>query len=263
MKKKLLFLISLTIVCLVTFSNAAFAWFTKQYNPSVDGVRFNVATQENIMISTTGNKGTFNDNLKFSEFVTQSLTLLPREGVISENHISIQDNGYEVNANQNYIKIPLYFYASNDMDVYLEGSTSGTVIDPVTVDNSITDSTQVNKIVDSMRIGFLAYSTRETPTSSGIEISYDPIKTNVYSVNAKTNASYVDGLKYETFNNIGHTEGILDDVVLLSVKANKVSKLDVYIWLEKNDINCIENIPSSLIQINLRFLGVKNEGAGS
>lgn len=263
MKKKLLFLISLTIVCLVTFSNAAFAWFTKQYNPSVDGVRFNVATQEHIMISTTGNKGTFNDNISFSEFVNQSLTLLPLEGVVSENKISIQDGGYEVNQNEHYIKLSLYFYASNDMDVYLEGSTSGTVIDPITVDNSITDQNQVDKIVDSMRIGFLSYYTRETPTSSGIEISYDPVKTNIYSVNEKTNASYVGGLRYETFNNIGHTEGILDDVVLLSVSANKVSKLDVYIWLEKKDVNCVENIPSSLVQINLRFLGVKTEGAGS
>jgi len=264
MKKKLLFLISLAIVCLVTFSNAAFAWFTKQYNPSVDGLQFNVATQEHIMISTTGQVGSFSDQVAFSEFVSKSLTLTPLEGVVSENNISIQSGGYEVNANEHYIKLSLYFYASNDMDVYLAGSTSGTVIDPVQVDNSITDPTQVSKIVDCLRIGFLSYSTRETPTSNGIVVDYDPIGTNVYSVNAKTDESYVDNRRpYDTFTNIGHTEGIEDDVVLFSVVANKVSKLDVFIWLEKNDLNCIENVPSSLVKINLRFLGVNTEEAGA
>lgn len=267
MKKRLLFLLSLTIVCLTTFSSAAFAWFTKQYNPSVDDLTFNVATQEHIMISTTGAVGTFNDQLSFNDFVTSDitddLTLMPLDGVVNENSISIQKEGIEQAANQKYIKLSLYFYASNDMNVYLAGSTSGRVIDAIEVDNSITDATQINKIISSMRVGFVSYSTRETPSSNGIVTSYDPLATNVYSVNAKTNESYVGNVKpYETFNSIGHTEGIEDDVILFSVKAKKINKLDVYIWLENKDVNCIENIPSSLVKINLRFLGVTIEEAG-
>lgn len=263
MKKRLLFLLSLTIVCLTTFSSAAFAWFTKQYNPSVDNLTFNVATQEHIMISTTGAVGTFNDKLAFSDFVDKDLTLLPLDGVVNENSISLQSGGVEQTANEKYIKLSLYFYASNDMDVYLAGSPSGRVIDAIEVDNSITDQTQINKIINSMRVGFVSYSTRETPTSNGIVVSYDPLATNIYSVNTKTNESYVGNIKpYETFNNIGHTEGIENDVVLFSVKAKKVNKLDVYIWLENKDVDCIENIPSSLVKINLRFLGVTTEEAG-
>ena len=265
MRKRLLFLMSLTIVCLVTFSSAAFAWFTKQYNPSVDDMVLSVATQEHIMVSSTGAKGSFHDKLSFDDLVDEdSLVLTPLNGVVNENSISIQNNGYEVTANENYIKLSLYFYASNDMDVYLAGSPSGRVVDYVEVDNSITDQTQVNKIINSLRIGFLAYSTRETPTSNGIVVDYDPIHTNVYSVNEKTPESYVGGIKpYNTFTSIGHTEGIEDDVVLFSVEASKVSKLDVFIWLEKNDVDCIENVPNSLVKINLRFLGVNTEEAGS
>jgi hypothetical protein len=262
MRKKL-FLLSLAIVCLVTFSSAAFAWFTKQYNPSIDDLTFNVATQEHIMISTTGGVNTFHDKLSFSEFVDKELTLTPLDGVVNENSISIQSGGVEQAINEKYIKIPLYFYASDDMNVYLAGSTSGKVVDAIEVNSSVIDTTRINKIINSIRIGFVSYDTRETPTSNGIVTSYDPLNTNVYSVNAKTNESYVGNVKpYETFNNIGHTEGIENDVVLFTAKAKKIHKLDVYIWLEGKDIDCIENIPSSLVKINLRFLGVTIEGAG-
>lgn len=264
MKKRLLFLLSLTLVCIVTFSNAAFAWFTKQYNPSVDGLKFNVATQEHIMISTTGEAGSFDDKLFFSDFVNESLTLTPLEGVVGEGSISIQKDGIQQEANEKYIKISLYFYASNDMDVYLAGSPSGTVFDLIKVDNNVATEEQKSKIVSSMRVGFLSYTTAERPTSNGIVIEYSPLNTNVYSYEEKINTNYEDDvLPYETFTSLGHTEGIEDDVILFSAEAHKIQKLDVYIWLEEKDRECIENIPSLQMQINLRFLGVKTEESGS
>ncbi len=261
MKKKIAFLLALCMVSLMAFSGATYAGFSKQYNPQIDGLQFGVATQENMMISTTGIPGTFKDNIAFSDLITNNVTLHPVEGVVSENEIALMFAGNTASASS-YIKFTLYFSGSNDMDIYLEGSTSGTVVQPVVIENSIFTTEQVNKMADSLRIGFLAYSTRETPTGSGIEISYDPIKTNIYSVNPKTDASYEGGLNYNTFTTIGHTQGILDDVVLLNTKANKVSKMDVYIWLEDKDINCNESIFNSMLKINLRFLAVNVEGEG-
>lgn len=258
MRKKITFLAILCVVCVLTFSSATYAGFSKQYNPQVDNLQFSVATQENMMISTSGNAGTFRDNIPFSELIEENITLNPVAAVVSENSINLFDGANVANQND-YIKFTLYFSGSNDMDVYLAGSTAGTVVDSIKIENSIFTTEQINKMIDSIRIGFLAYTTRETPTGSGIEINYDPIKTNIYSVNAKTDASYVGGLTYNTFTNIGHTQGILEDVVLLSTHANKVSKLDVYIWLESKDVSCMESIFNSSLKINLRFLAVNVE----
>lgn len=263
MKRKIAFLLVLCMVSLLAFSGATYAGFSKQYNPQVDNLQFTVNTQENMMISTSGAAGTFRDNIAFSDLVNGEVDLTPVEGNVEFNSINLKHAGNPASADS-YIKFSLYFSGSNDMDVYLEGSVSGTVIDIIPVDNNIFTPEQITKMIDSLRIGFLAYSTREVPTSSGIEIYYDPIETNVYSVNEKIDASYVGGIKpYNTFSNTGHTSGILDDVVLLSVAANKISKLDVFIWLEGNDVNCNEDIFNSLLQVNLRFLAVKNESGGT
>ena len=258
MQKKIIYSVALCMVSLFAFCSATYAGFSKQYNPQINGLQFNVATQENMMISKTGEVGTFKDNIPFSELVEGEVTLSPVEAIITENSISMYDNGNLADAS-NYIKFSLYFSGSNDMDVYLQGSTSGTVVDPIKIQNSIFSDEQISKMVDSLRIGFLAYSTRETPTGSGIEISYDPISANIYSVNEKTDASYGGVKPYETFSNIGHTSGIWEDVVLVTTKANKVSKMDVYIWIESQDLSCNESIFNSILQINLRFLAVNIE----
>lgn len=266
MKKRLMFLIALVIVSLVTFSNATFAWFSKQYNPQVSNLKFNVLTQENMMISKTGQPGTFKDEIPFNELVGQSVTLKPVDGKITENSIEMYSEG-ELITDQTltYIKFPLYFSGSNDMDVYLKGSLGGTVIDIIKTQNNNFTEEEISKMVDSIRIGFLAYSTREIPTGSGTtEVTYTPLYTNVYSVNEKTDESYSKdgnpGLKpYETFTSLGHTEGALNDVVLLNVQANKVSKLDVYIWLENQDKSCEQSIFNTQLRVNLRFLAVNVE----
>lgn len=260
-----MFLMALVIVSLVTFSNATFAWFSKQYNPQVTDLKFNVLTQENMMISKTGEAGTFKDEISFNELVGNNVTLKPVDGKITENSIEMYKDGELVDHTLTYIKFSLFFSGSNDMDVYLKGSLGGTVIDIIKTQNNNFTEEQIAKMVDSIRIGFLAYSVREIPTGSGTsEITYTPLSTNVYSVNEKTDESYSKdgkpGLKpYETFTSLGHTEGALNDVVLLNVKANKVSKMDIYIWLENQDKSCEQSIFNTQLRVNLRFLAVNVE----
>lgn len=259
MKRRLLLLSVLSLVSILTFSGATFAGFTKQYNPRIDDLQFSVATQEYMMVSRTGEAGTFVDNIAFSDLIENEVTLNPLKGVVGENSITLYDGEDVAVLNDNYIKFTLYFSGSENMDIYLAGSTSGIVVETIKLENNIFTEEQINKMVDSLRIGFLSYSARELPTSSGVKVEYDPIETNVYSVNEKNNNSYKDNLlHYETFRNIGYTEG-MDDVCLLSVVANKVGKMDIYIWLEGEDVNCNESIFNSLLQINLRFLAVKTE----
>lgn len=264
MKKKTMFLFSLVIVLLVAFSSATYAAFSDQYHPRVTNLSFNVKTQEYMMISKTGEKGSFKDDIPFNELVDSDtpIDLKPFNGSINGENIQIKDGDVVINETNNYIRFSLYFSSSNDMNLYLLGSETGKVVDAVAAQNGIFTDEQINKYVDSLRIGFVAYSTNETVTSSGTEISYLPFNSNIYSVNEKIDASYKSGLKkYDTFNRI-YTGGVLDDKVLLNVKANKVSKMDVVIWLENDDINCGESIFNTKLQVYLRFFAVNVEGSG-
>ena len=269
MRKRLMLLISLFIVSLVSFSSATYAWFSEQLHPEVGSLIFNVATQENIMISTSGNKGTFKDVINFEELYSNDITLKPLKGIVEENSISlVNDGGFAVNQNGNYIKFSLYFSSSTNMDVYLNGSDSGTVIDIVRNNTSIFDDSDINKIVDCVRIGFLIYSTNEVPNSSGgFDIVYDPLETLVYSDNVKDITSYKNSNKtYDTFTkaDIGFENDPSRDIVLFSTEANNVYKMDVFIWIESEDVNCDVSVFDARLQINLRFFGNQiSEGGAS
>ena len=259
MKKKISFLLILCMVSLIAFTSATYAGFSKQYNPKVEGMHFGVATQENMMISKTGTPGSFRDDIPFSELVGTGIkTLRPVAGSVSTNSIELYQGQYIANSS-NYIKFELYFAGSNNMDLYLAGSTSGTVVDSIRIDNPTYAPADVTKIIDSVRVGFLAYETIEKPTPDGIKLEYKAKQTNIYSVNQKTDESYLGGLKYETFNNLGHTSGAQNDVILMSTEANKIYKMDIFVWVESKDVNCIQDVINVNLNINLRFLAVKNE----
>lgn len=255
--KKIAFLMVLCLVALVAFTGATYAKFSEQYNPEVDGLQFGVANQEHLMISKTGEVGTFEDKLDFSEFVTNPVTLNPLEGKVDTTNLSINlyDGQFVASENDNYIKFTLYFTGSSKMKVSLKGSTFGKVVDIIGGSN-INSNEQVENIIKSLRIGFLGYNTREVPTGTGsVEYEYDPIRVNVYSVHEKQDFIDYEGIMpYQTFSNISH-EGLAQNVTLLETNANEISKMDIYIWLESEDKSCYaEQISDATLQINLRFL---------
>lgn len=277
MKKKIFILATLTFSSLMAFTGATYARFTKQYTPRVNGLTFNVATQENIMIakdngSGTYTKGTFKDSINFSELVdSSSINLNPLYGSVTDNILSINNSSYVASANSNYIKFSLYFSSSSDMDVYLNGDLSsvggsgtGTVIEAINSAESL-DGNKANKVISALRIGFVSYTTVVTPSSSGEVITYEIDKTSIYSTSVKTKDNYDlsigEELPYTTFSTIGYAEGASsNNVILFSTNAKKVSKLDVYIWLEAKDKDCLsENLGQifdTSIRINLGFRGV-------
>ena len=262
MRKKMICLIALLLISVLSFSGATYAGFTKQYNPWIDKLNFTVATQEYMMISKTGEKGTFKDNIEFSELITTHVTLTAVDAVVTENSISFNKNGV-VAPTDSYIKFSLYFSGSNDMNIYLRPASDVDIERNLSVTNALFTEEQIRKAVDSIRIGFLAYSTRETVVGSGIiENEYDPIKTNIYSENQKNDESYSGIKPYDTFYKmqLGYTDNGLDDeFALLSAQANKVSKLDIFIWLENQDLSASESLFNIALSINLRFLAVNVE----
>ena len=255
--KKISFLLIMCLVSLVAFTSVTYTAFSDQFNPQVEDMQFGVATKENMMISLTGQKGTFRDDLDFNDFVSGPVTLNPLQGKVDTSALSISlyDGEFIASENNNYIKITLYFSGSSDMAVSLKGSTMGKVVD-VIPESSINTTAQIEKLARALRIGFVGYNTREVPTGTGgVKYEYDPILVNVYSVHEKQDFVDYEGLMpYQTFSNISH-EGLEGNVTLLQTRAKKVSKMDVYIWLESEDLSCFtEQISDAQLKINLRFL---------
>ena len=227
--KKIAFLMVMCLVSLIALTSATYAKFSEQYNPEIGGLQFGVATQEYLMISKTGEVGTFKDILDFSEFIDNPVTLNPLEGKVDTTNLSINlyDGQFVANENDNYIKFTLYFTGSSHMKVSLKGSTTGKVVDIVGGSN-INSNEQIENVIKSLRIGFIGYNTREVPTGTGgVEYEYDPIRVNVYSVHEKQDfIDYQGIMPYQTFSNISH-EGLDKNVTLVETSANEISKMDI------------------------------------
>lgn len=270
MKKKILFLFIQVIVLITAFTSVTYAAFTEQYHPRISPFTFNVKTQEYMMISKSGEAGTFKDEIAFNELIVEENTtfsLKPLYGSLNGEDIVIK-NSSEIVENKNYIRVPVYFTASNDMNLYLLGSATTETVIQVVPQEPIIFTEEVNKYLDALRIGFVAYSINETVIGDSTSITYLPFMTNIYSKNPKDNSSYVSGLKkYETFYNT-YSLGVKEDTVLLNVKANKISKMDIVIWLEADDKSIyddegyLDKVFNVQFNIDLRFQAVNVEESG-
>ena len=263
MKRKVMFLIAICVVCVIAFSTATYAAFTLQYNPEVSGLNFAAKTQEYMMISKNGEVDTFEDVISFNELSSGDVVLKPLEGRVVENQsISLYKDGNV--ATDNFIKFSLYFTSSNDMDLYLAGSNQYGVINAIVGENGLDHPNDIEKLKDSLRVGFVSYSLNENYNGTTNLEKYVPSATNIYSYNAKDASDYNCGgnIPYVTFNRFGYTGGTLwEDTVILSTTYGEISKLDVYIWLEEKDVNSNVEIFDTTLEVNLRFQAVSTEEA--
>lgn len=243
----------LTMICC---SSLIYGGFTRQYNPRVREFGISVASQENMMISSSGEKGTFSDYIKLEELVSnQEVTLSPLVGKVEKTSdetyedLKLTHNGDSAEV-EKYMKFSLYFLGSNDMNLYLKGNTGGQVVvfDDSTADHSFTSSERV-RLLNNIRIAFLTYSTTYQPSSVDTTIVYStlPIATNIYSLEATETENY------KTFNTLGYTN-TASDVILATTKKQEITKIDVVIWLEEDGLGTLEALCN--LTLSLRFEAV-------
>jgi hypothetical protein len=243
---------SLMICC----STLIYGRFTRQFNPEVSQFGVSIASQENMMISSSGEMGTFSDYVKLEELVSnKAVTLSPLTGKIvptideTYEELTLTDDG-NVASDTKYLKFSLYFLGSSDMNLYLKGSRGGEVInfDDSTANHHFTleERTRLSK---NLRIAFLSYSTTYQPSGFDTNVVYSdlPISAKVYSQEVVTSANYT------TFNSLGYTNTV-NDVVLATTKKQEVSKMDVVIWLEEDGLGILEALCN--LTLSLRFEAV-------
>ena len=245
---------------LVGFSTAVYGRFTKQYNPEVSSFGITISSQENIMVSATGEAGTFKDVLKLQELVSNTdVSLTPLKGKVTPT----EDELYEVFSlthsqgapiEGKYYTFPLYFVGSSDMNLYFKGSTTGVgaIFDDSDADHHFTNEER-ERLLANLRIGFLTYSTTYQPSGTGTTIAYsdEPVRTNIYAT------SVIDNGNYTTFSKLGYSN-TAGDTVLAYTKKNQVTKVDVVIWLEEDALGDLEAICKLTLSIRFEAILAKN-----
>lgn len=257
--KKLSLIVMICAFSLVGFSSAVYGRFTRQFNPEVSSFGVTIATHENILVSNSDDPGTFKDAIRIQDLVSdEDVTLTPVMGKVTttedgeHQHFTLTKNGMAAPA-RNYLTFDLYFISSTDMNLYLKGSTSGTVsvFEYSTADEHFQESDK-QRLLDNLRVGFLTYSTTYQPSGTGIEPVYSdsPVLTNIYSRNVVSTDNYT------TFNRLGYSNTASDRIIATTTK-NEVVKMQVYVWIEEDGMPDIEAIGN--LTLHLRFEAIVRE----
>ena len=245
---------------LVGFSTAVYGRFTKQYNPEVSAFGITISSQENIMVSASGEAGTFKDVLKLEDLVSNTdVSLTPLKGKVTPTEdekyqvFSLTHSGGAPIAGK-YYSFPLYFVGSSDMNLYFKGSTSGVgaIFDDSEADHHFTNEER-ERLLANLRIGFLTYSTTYQPSGTGTTIVYSeqPVATNIYAT------SVISTDNYTTFSKLGYSNTV-SDTVIAHAKKNEVTKVEVVIWLEEDAIGELEAICKLTLSIRFEAILANN-----
>lgn len=245
---------------MLCFSTLIYGRFTRQYNPEVSKFGISISSQENMLISASGEKGTFTDYIKLEELVSdQEVSLSPLVGKVQPTTDEtyeefILTDGTNPADSSKYLSFSLYFVGSSDMNLYLKGSRGGEVItfDDSTANHHFTLEERT-RLLKNLRIAFLSYSTTYQPSGVDTNIVYSelPISTKVYS------QEVVSSPNYTTFNSLGYTN-TANDVVLARTKKQQVSRLDVVVWLEEDGLGLLEAMCNLTLSLRFEAILVNN-----
>ena len=251
--------ISLFLAFIMVFigcSTIIYGRFTRQFNPEVSSFGVTISSQENMMVSTTGETGTFKDILKLEELVNNTnVSLTPLVGKVSSQpgdeykYFSLEDSLGNPAANNTHLAFDLYFIGSSDMNLYFKGSTGGVgaIFDDSDADVHFSDE-QRQRLLSNLRIGFLTHSTIYQPSGTGVNVYYtNPVAANIYATSTITTDNYT------TFSKLGYSNTD-SDTVIAQTKKNEVTKVRVVIWLEDDNLGDLDALCK--LTLSIRFEAV-------
>lgn len=251
--KKSISMMLMFAVSIIAFSGLVHAGFSRQFNPEVKSFGVTVASQENMLVSASGARGTFEDYLSIENLVTEKeVSLVPLLGSVENT----QDGTYEifnltnssggVPSSHQYLTFDLYFIGSSDMNLYLKGSRSGEVVvfDDSTAATHFTADERA-RLQANLRVAFLTYSTAYQYNEP--IYSQNPVKTSIYATREISTSAY------STFNELGYSN-TAKDTILAQTTKNEITKVKVVIWLEEDGLDDLSAICD--LSLFLRFEAV-------
>lgn len=292
--KKLIVSVVVLMVAISLAVTSTFAWFTLSATPKVEGFNVNVTTSDGLTISTTADgvyKSTLTaDNIFEANSDIATLALTAVTSVDGKTFTEI--NGTSPAATGSFVDFTLYFKSNTKQVVKLKSDVNNTkVTSTPAVGINRVDAWQAisaNTYGDS-HLALEQGADILADAKDAVRISFiDGTTANVWYPNPTTGYNYDDGLnnakeavtaKNLAMDYYNKTEGTsfkisdTDDAMglpssdiysdnLLTLDANPIAEggfsgsLNIIIWIEGWDGDCLNSIFADTINIALQFQGV-------
>lgn len=293
--KKLIASAIVLVVALSLAVTSTFAWFTMSNDPKVESLNVNVTTSNGLLISATGEEGTYRAILPALDIIkayygeaytNQTAFDHILTAVTSTNGIAFTKIDGTTNAAAgSYLSFDLYFLSDVAQTIKLQPSATNTKV--ISTPNEDEDYVNLVKYWGATTLDADYYGTAQGEAwAPGTEIEADAMHAArvsfVNGASAKvwnpyvTDAGYDDDENnlaldyYKYMNNITSitvpstvtsiiSEDIYDETLLTLTKGtgDTVFKgtLTVNIWLEGFDGDCLDSIYGDIISVLLQFVG--------
>ena len=292
-KKALVPAIAMVLASVIALTGVTYAWFTTGNTASVTGLDVNVQTANGIQISLDASKWksviTADDLVeaigKGTDYADRTIQIPGAEiapvstaGNVADGKLQMFFGEYDKSGNLrsvseveqnrtsggNFVAFDLFFKSTMDQTLSLKLGDAASFVKGTTAMGGF-DNVGTEKAV---RVAFLDMGSAPTPAQA--RALKDVKSVHIWEPNSATRADGVDAetgkLAYKGFNSefesIPETE--LSDAQVTSVTTfdadqditnltNGISKVRVYIWLEGQDVDCINNISFGDFTANLAF----------
>lgn len=291
-KKALVPAIAMVVASVIALSGVTYAWFTTGNTASVTGLDVNVQTANGIQISLDASKWksviTADDLtdaiLKATDYADRTIQLPAAEiapvssaGNVVDGKLQMFFGEYDKSGNLrsvseveqngtggNFVAFDLFFKSSMDQTLTLKMGDAASFVKGTTAMGGF-DNVGTEKAV---RVAFLPMGSAATPAAArglkgdGTCLVWEPnASTRADGVDAETGKLAYKGFKTE-FESVPENE--LSDAEVSSVTTftadqdiielkNGINKIRVYIWLEGQDVDCVNNISFGDFTANLAF----------
>lgn len=291
-KKALVPAISMVLASVIALSGVTYAWFTTGNTASVTGLDVNVQTANGIQVSLDASKWksviTAEDLqdaiLKATDYSDRTIQLPATEvapvstaGNVVDGKLQMFFGEYDKSGNLrsvsevetngtsgNFVAFDLFFKSSMDQTLTLKLGDAASYVKGTTSMGGY-DNVGTEKAV---RVAFLPMGSAATPAAA--RALKGEGECLIWEPNASTRADGVDAetgkLAYKGFNSEFESvpENELSDAEVSAVTTfnadqdiielkTGINKIRVYIWLEGQDVDCVNNISFGDFTANLSF----------
>ena len=276
-KKALLPLIAMVLVSVISLTGVTYAWFTQSDTAAVNSLNVTVKEATGIQVSLDAENWaslfTMNDFANVATQYPSNTNAMPSaakinpvstSGVVTDGKLSmflgtlLATNNLKIDVqndkdNTNYIAFDMFFKLSEAKTIYLDPAS--------TVDGSS---------VSAARVAFIDLGSEDNASDaralgagvSGNAVIYEP---GVSSVTSYAGLSAESGAEGVATRN-GFVEAGANAEIVTGIKNNAsdisfdfdagINKLRVYIWLEGQDPECLNEIAAGSIAASLQFTQV-------
>ena len=291
-KKALVPAIAMVLASVIALTGVTYAWFTTGNTASVTGLDVNVQTANGIQISLDASKWksviTADDLeeaiLKATDYSDRTIQLPAAEiapvssaGNVVDGKLQMFYGEYDKSGNLrsvseveqngtggNFVAFDLFFKSSMDQPLTLKMGDAASFVKGTTAMGGF-DNVGTEKAV---RVAFLPMGSAATPAAAralkgdGEVLVWEPnASSRADGVDAETGKLAYKGFKAEfesvpenelSSNEVADVETFNADQEIINLKSG-INKIRVYIWLEGQDVDCVNNISFGDFTANLAF----------